>query len=82
MGTEAEKVLDVAVEVIGGIAGAVIGDETLAVVEADEAAAADHFADHVIGEVPLVGADGSGVGVGRDEWTTGGFEDIGVSCVV
>lgn len=59
--------LDVAVEVVGRIADASIGNETLAVVEADEAVPADHLADHIIRQVPLVGTDGARVGVGRNE---------------
>lgn len=51
--------LDVAVEVVGRIADASVGNETLAVVEADEAVPADHLTDHIIRQVPLVGTDGA-----------------------
>lgn len=74
--------LDVAVEVVGRIADASIGNETLAVVEADEAVPADHLADHIIRQVPLVGTDGARVGVGRYERATGGLKEIGVAGVV
>ena len=57
IGTEAEKVLDVAVEVVGRIADASIGNETLAVVQTNEAVPADHLTDHIIRQVPLVGTD-------------------------
>ena len=51
--------LDVAVEVIGRIADAAVGNETRAVVETNEAVPADHLADHIIRQVPLVGTDGA-----------------------
>lgn len=79
IGTEAEKVLDVAVEVVGRIADASIGNETLAVVEADEAVPADHLADHIIRQVPLVGTDGARVGVGRNERAAAVLKEVGSS---
>ena len=74
--------LDVAIEVLRGIAGAAVGDEAFTVIETDQAAAADHFADHVVREISLVGADSSGVGVGRDERTAGGLKEIGISGII
>lgn len=74
--------LDVAVEVVGRIADASIGNETLAVVEADEAVPADDLADHIIRQIPLVGTDGARVGVGRNERAAGGLKEVGVAGVV
>ncbi len=74
--------LDVAVEVVGRIADASIGNETLAVVQTNEAVPADHLTDHIIRQVPLVGTDGARVGVGRYERATGGLKEVGVAGVV
>ena len=60
----------------------VIGDKACIIVQTNEAVPADHLADHIIRQVPLVGTDGARVGVGRNERAAGGLKEVGVAGVV
>ena len=53
-----------AVQIIQALHIPVITEEGHEIVQADEALTAHHLADHIIGEVALVGGHGTGVGVG------------------
>mgnify|MGYP000348524824 CR=1 FL=1 len=64
LSTQREEAVHMAVQIIQALHIPVITEEGHEIVQADEALTAHHLADHIIGEVALVGGHGTGVGVG------------------